>query len=88
MQQQVWNTGNPPLVRPYAAFTSSELVQVSLTSILSALVTKYLADGVRTWSRTQAEALARDDVRRAIAKYCDARPDRPLIEICTLSTLH
>ena len=40
MQQQVWNTRNSPLVRPYAAFTSGELAQVSLTSILGALVTK------------------------------------------------
>lgn len=88
MQQQVWNTRNSPLVRPYAAFTSSELVQVSLTSILSALVGQYLTDGIRTWSRTQAEEFAREEVRRAISEYCAARPDRPLIEICTSPTLH
>jgi len=88
IQQQVWNTRNSPLVRPYAAFTASELVQVSLASILSGLVTQYLADGGRHWSRTQAEARARDEVRRAIAEYCEARPDRPRIDICTLSALH
>ena len=87
LQQQVWNTRNSPLVRPYAAFTSGELAQVSLTSILSALITRYLTNGVRTLSRTEAEALAHDDVRRAIDEYCSARPDRSLIEICTSPTL-
>ena len=88
IQQQVWNTRNSPLARPYAAFTSSELAQVSLTSILGALMTKFLADGGRTLSRTQAETLAHEEVRRAIVEYCDAQPVRPRIEICTLSALH
>lgn len=83
MQQQVWNTRNSPLVRPYAAFTSGELAQVSLTSILGALVAKYLAHGVMNLSRTEAERLAHEDVRRAIEEYCSGRPDRSFIEICS-----
>ena len=86
MQQQVWNTRNSPLVRPYAAFTSGELAQVSLTSILGALVTRYLTNGVINLSRTEAENLAREDVRRAIEEYCSGRPDRSFIEICTSPT--
>ena len=86
MQQQVWNTRNSPLVRPYAAFTSGELAQVSLTSILGALVTRYLTNAVMNLSRTEAENLAREDVRRAIEEYCSGRPDRSFIEICTSST--
>jgi len=87
IQQQVWNTQNSPLVRPYAAFTSGELAQVSLTSILGALVTRYLTHGVMNLSRTEAENLAREDVRRAIDEYCSGRPDRSFIEICTSPTL-
>jgi hypothetical protein len=87
IQQQVWNTRNSPLVRPYAAFTSGELAQVSLTSILGALVTRYLTHGVMNLSRTEAENLAREDVRRAIEEYCSGRPDRSFIEICTSPTL-
>ena len=86
MQQQVWNTRNSPLVRPYAAFTSGELAQVSITSILGALVTRYLTNGVMNLSRTEAENLAREDVRRAIEEYCSGRPDRSFIEICTSPT--
>ena len=87
MQQQVWNTRNSPLVRPYAAFTSGELAQVSLTSILGTLVARYLTHGVMNLSRTEAEHLAREDVRRAIDEYCSGRPDRSFIEICTSPTL-
>ena len=88
IQQQVWNTRNSPLVRPYAAFTSGELAQVTVTSILGSLVTRYLTHGVMNLSRTEAENLAREEVRRAIEEYCSARPDRTFIEICTSPTLH
>ena len=71
----------------YAAFTSGELAQVSLTSILGTLVARYLTHGVMNLSRTEAEHLAREDVRRAIDEYCSGRPDRSFIEICTSPTL-
>jgi hypothetical protein len=86
IQQQVWNTRNSPLVRPYAAFTSGELAQVSVTSILGALVARYLTNGIMNLSRTEAENLAREDVRRAIEEYCSGRPDRSFIDICTSPT--
>ena len=87
MQQQAWNTRNSPLVRPYAAFTSGELAQVTMTSILGKLVANYLSHGVLNLSRTEAENLAREEVRRAIEEYCSGRPDRSFIEICTSPTL-
>jgi len=87
MQQQAWNTRNSPLVRPYAAFTSGELAQVTATSILGKLVARYLNQAVVNLSRTEAENLAREEVRRAIEQYCSGRPDRSFIEICTSSTL-
>lgn len=82
MDRQVWNTRNSPLARPYAAFTSGELAQLSLTSIVSNLVTRYLTNGVRRYTRAQAEAQARADVRQAIDDYCRVHPERALIEIC------
>lgn len=87
IQQQFWNTRNSPLGRPYAAYTSSELVQVSLTSILSALVMRYMTDSVKAMSRSQAEAAAHEEVQRAIAEYCGARPDRAFIDLCTMPSL-
>jgi len=87
VQQQAGNTRNSPLGGPYAAFTSGELAQVSLTSILGVLVARYLTNGVMNLSRTEAENLAREDVRRAIDEYCSGRPDRSFIEICTSPTL-
>jgi hypothetical protein len=87
MQQQVWNTRNSPLVRPYAAFTSGELAQVSLTSIMGALVTRYLTHAVLNLSRAEAENLAREEVRRAIDEYCSGRPDRSFIDICQSPTI-
>ena len=86
-QQQVNNMRNSPLTRPYAAFSSSELIQVSLTSILSALVMKYMTDSVRAMTRSQAEAAAREEVQHAIADYCSARPDRAFIDICKVPDL-
>jgi hypothetical protein len=87
IQQQVWNTRNSPLARPYAAFTSGELAQVAMTSIMGTLVGRYLTHAVMNLSRTEAENLAREEVRRAIEEYCSERPDRSFIEICTSATL-
>ena len=87
IQQQVWNTRNSPLARPYAAFTSGELAQVTMTSIMGTLVGRYLTQAVMNLSRTEAENLAREEVRRAIEEYCTGRPDRSFIEICTSPTL-
>jgi hypothetical protein len=87
IQQQYWNTRNSPLARPYAAFTSGELAQVTMTSILGTLVGRYLTQTVMNLSRTEAENLAREEVRRAIEEYCSGRPDRSFIDICTSPTL-
>ena len=86
IQQQVWNTRNSPLARPYAAFTSGELAQVTMTSILGKLVANDLSHAVLNLSRTEAENLAREEVRRAIEEYCSGRPDRSFIDICTSPT--
>jgi hypothetical protein len=87
VQQQMWNTRNSPLVRPYAAFTSGELAQVTVTSILGTLLARYLSHAVLNLSRTEAENMAREQVRRAIEEYCGGRPDRSFTEICTSPTL-
>jgi hypothetical protein len=57
-----------------------------MTSILGALVARYLTNGIMNLSRTEAENLAREDVRRAIEEYCSGRPDRSFIDICTSPT--
>jgi len=62
-----------PLRQQYGAFNQSEL----LTILIENLVGKYLAGktGKIFDSRARAEAAAKDDVRAAVAQYCDSQPN-------------
>ncbi len=75
MQRQVWHTADSPLAQPYAAFSEPQL----LTVLIENLAGKYLGgraiEAGSAAERTRAEARARDEVQRAIAEYCAARPE-------------
>ena len=81
IQQQVWNTRNSPLARPYAAFTSGELAQVTMTSILGKLVANYLSHAVLNLSRAEAENMAREEVRLGplITEFAKTDEDRAIL---------
>jgi hypothetical protein len=82
-QRQMFNPVDRPLMQPYAAFNTGQL----LTILIENLVGKYLGgkaiDAVSKMERARAEANARDEVRAAVAQYCNAQPNLGVgIQIC------
>ena len=82
-QRLMFNPVDRPLMQPFAAFSQGEL----LTILVENLVGKYLAgraiDAVSKFERARAEANARDEVRAAVAQYCNAQPNLGAgIQIC------
>jgi hypothetical protein len=82
-QRQMFNPVDRPLMQPYAAFSTGEL----LTILIENLVGKYLGgkavDAVSKMERARAEANAREEVRAAVAHYCNAQPNLGAgIQIC------
>jgi hypothetical protein len=82
-QRQMFNPVDRPLMQPYAAFSTGEL----LTILIENLVGKYLGgkaiESVSKMERARAEANAREEVRAAVAQYCNAQPNLGAgIQIC------
>ena len=74
-QRQLFPSVDNPLVQPYAAFNQGEL----LTILIENLVGKYLGgkalNAISKAERARAEAAAREEVRTAVAEYCNAQPN-------------
>jgi hypothetical protein len=73
----VWNAGwhneflsmvTPPEFRTWQAFTNTDLLQISATSLAAALAGKALG-AVGDWRRNAREAEARDEVDRALTEF-------------------
>jgi len=82
-QRQMFNPVDRPLMQPYAAFSTGEL----LTILIENLVGKYLGgkaiNAVSKMERARAEANAKEEVRAAVAQYCNAQPNLGVgIQIC------
>jgi hypothetical protein len=81
-QRLVWNKTDHPLVQPYAAFTSGQLV----TLAVEGLGEKYLGgpalNALTGAERTRTKRAAKAELSRAIAEFCAAQTDRSHIEIC------
>jgi hypothetical protein len=85
-QRQMFNPVDRPLMQPYAAFSTGEL----LTILIENLVGKYLGgkaiEAVSKMERARAEANAREEVRAAVAQYCNAQPNLGVgMQICDTS---
>jgi len=70
-------------MQPYAGFSTGEL----LTILIENLVGKYLGgkavNAVSKMERARAEANAKEEVRAAVAHYCNAQPNLGVgIQIC------
>ncbi len=72
-----WNAGwhheflsmvTPPEFRPWQAFTNTDLLQISATSLAAALAGKAIG-AVGDWRRDAREAEARDEVDRALEEF-------------------
>jgi hypothetical protein len=75
MQRVMFPSVDNPLVQPFAAFNQGEL----LTILIENLVGKYLGgkalSAISKAERARAEAAAREEVRTAVAEYCNAQPN-------------
>jgi len=83
-QRLMFNPVDNPLVQPYAAFNQGEL----LTILIENLVGRYLAgkatDAISKAERAHAEAQAKEEVRTAVAEYCNAQPNAGIgLQICS-----
>jgi hypothetical protein len=83
-QRLMFNPVDHPLMQPYAAFGSNEL----LTILIENLVGKYLGgkmvDGVSKAERARAEEAAREEVTTAVTQYCSAQPNGGAgLQICS-----
>jgi hypothetical protein len=82
-QRQMFNPVDRPLMQPYAAFGPGQL----LTILIENLVGKYLGgkaiEAVSKAERARAEANAKEEVRAAVAHYCNAQPNLGVgLQIC------
>jgi hypothetical protein len=82
-QRQMFNPVDRPLMQPYAAFGQGQL----LTILFENLVGRYLAgkvgSAISKAERERAEAHAREEVRAAVAQYCNAQPNLGVgIQLC------
>jgi hypothetical protein len=82
LQRMVRNPVDHPLEQPYAAFSQGELLQVAATSVMTRALTNYLTQAVSRTTRARDERAAREEVRRAIAAYCEAQTDGAGVALC------
>jgi hypothetical protein len=81
-QQRLFNPVDHPLVQPYAAFSGGELITVAIENLIARYLGGRLMNAVSEGDRARAERAARQEVDKAIADYCAARPDRTDIQLC------
>jgi hypothetical protein len=81
-QQRLFNPVDHPLAQPYAAFSGSELITVAIENLIARYLGGRLVNGISDFERARAERAARQEVDKAIADYCAARPDRTDLQLC------
>jgi hypothetical protein len=87
MQEQnriMFNPVDHPLVQPYAAFNQAELLTILIENLAGRYLAGKAADSISKAERARAEAQAREEVRTAVAEYCDAQPNGGTgLQICS-----
>jgi len=81
-QRLLWNKTDHPLVQPYAAFSSGQLVTLAVEGLIGKYAGGRALNALTGAQRAKAEGAARSEVSRAIAEFCAAQSDRSHIEIC------
>lgn len=82
-QRRLFNPTERPLMQPYAAFSGGEFLTIALENLIGKYLGGRLVNAVSAAGRERAERAAREEVDRAIADYCAARPDHESIQLCT-----
>ena len=72
--QRLFPPINNPLVQPYAAFSSGELVTLAVEALVEKYVAQKMKSVVGPALRAQAEREAREEVARALATYWATLP--------------
>lgn len=83
-QRRLFNPVDRPLAQPYAAFSGGELITIAIQNLIARYLGGRIVEGISNANRARAERAAREEVDRAIAEYCAARPDRAEIQLCAL----
>lgn len=81
-QQRLFNPVNNPLVQPYAAFNSGQLLTVAAENVIGRYLGGKVISGLTDAERGRAARAARQEVEKEIADYCAARADRTDIALC------
>jgi hypothetical protein len=83
-QRVLSNRVDQPLLQPYAAFSSGELVTLAIQGLLFRYLGQEVIDQAIAAGRAADEAAARETVMQAIRSYCATQPaGGAAIEICS-----
>jgi hypothetical protein len=87
-QRLLWNKTDHPLVQPYAAFNSGQLVTVAVEGIVEKYAAGPALNALTGAERKRVERAARAEVTRAIAEFCASQADRSHLEVCWMGIDH
>jgi hypothetical protein len=63
-----------PLMQPYAAFSTSELLTIAIENLMGRYLAGRAIEAVTAAERARAEAAAREEVARSMAEFCSVQP--------------
>lgn len=69
-QQVVFPPVQYPMMQPYSAFTQGQLTTIAIENVLEQYIGPRALKEIAAASRDTAEEAARDEVRRALARFC------------------
>src|SRR5437660_662838 len=72
-QRLLWNKTDHPLVQPYAAFSSGQLVTLAVEGLIEKYAGGRALNALTGAQRAKAQGAARAEVSRAIAEFCAAQ---------------
>jgi hypothetical protein len=82
-QRQMFPAVDNPLHQPYAAFNGGELLTILIENLAGKYLVGKAVDSISAAERARAEAAAKEEVRSAVAQYCNAQPNAGEgIQIC------
>jgi len=82
-QRQMFNPVDRPLMQPYAAFNTGQLLTILIENLMGKYLGGKAVNAVSKMERERAEANAKEEVRAAVAQYCNAQPNLGVgMQIC------
>lgn len=75
-----------PLVQPYAAFSTGELLVIALENLMMKHLGGRALHAVSNWERERAERAAREEVAQAMREFCASQPAHGAgLQACSLT---